>query len=215
MKFIGRFDGFAAGLALLGLVLLAGCGGGLGGVAGGGGDPLTFAADPIDVSNGTASEAGFDVVVDEPVTVERAFEVQGQSQEVVLEIHQLQLERSGREAPLSTVVFLSVPQVELLGQQLDLLQQVSPVSLLSRAQGESAALEAEQKIGERSVAMLGGQRTVEVYRGTAGEENRSARVKIYQTTFAHDGDTIVGIGVAPKDGDDGQSMLTVFEAIRR
>lgn len=199
-------------IGLVCLVLLAGCGG-LGGFLGGDGS-LTFTADPVTVDDAAVSEAGFEVKAEEEQTFERSFEVQGQSREVVMNTHMVHLIRSYQGAPLGNVVILSLPQISILGQQIEIAQRLNPTDLISQAQGSAGAIEQQQKIGERSVPILGAERTVEVFRGTAEQNGQSADVKIYLATFSHQGDTIITIGIVPQAADqDEDALLAVFEGI--
>ncbi|MFB6217977.1 MAG: DUF6517 family protein, partial [Halobacteriaceae archaeon] len=71
-----------------GLVVLAGCGGFVGG-----GGSLSFTADPVTVQESTVSASGFSVASDESFTFERTFEVAGQSRTVTLNADMVHLLR--------------------------------------------------------------------------------------------------------------------------
>jgi hypothetical protein len=197
---------FAVGL----LVVLAGCSGGLLGSG-----PLSFSAEPVHVANGTLDSTEYALVTDESITFERSFEVQGQSKEVVMNAHMVQLERSYQGAPLGSVVFLSMPQIKILGQQIDVIGRMDTTSLIEQAQGQSGDLQTDQKVDELSMSILGGQRTVEVFRGTSSQSGEEAKVRIYVTTFDHEGDTIVGVAVVPQQVDgQQQSIRTLFGGLQ-
>jgi hypothetical protein len=210
-------DGHAS-TGVLGVILVvvtAGCTGGLGGLGGGGG-PLSFSADAVSVSDEAVSETNFTQVADKPVTFERSVEVQGQTQEIVMESHMVQLERSYQGASLGHFVVLSLPQVEVLGQQLDIINRLDPMDLISQAQGQSGDIRAQQKIGEESVGILGSQRTVEIHRGTASQNGQETDVRIYLTTFNHQGDTILAVGIVPQtEEQDETAVKTLLGGIQR
>lgn len=197
------------------LLTTAGCVGGLTGGDGGVGGPLSFSADPISISEDAVSSTEFSVTTEKPITFEETFEVQGQSQTVEMNAHTVQLQRTYEGAPLGSMVLLSVPQVRILGQQIDVVERLDPESMVSRAQGESGDLQREQKIDEFSTQALGDNRTVEVYRGTAEREGSETKVRIYVTTFDHEGDTMIGVGIVPESaGSEEQSVRTLLGGLQ-
>jgi len=192
-------------LAVTALLASAGClgDGGLGGGS------LSFSAAPIHVSESAVAETPFEQVSDEPVSFDHTVEVQGQSQTVELDAHMVQLERTYQGAPLGTMVVLSVPQVRVLGQQVDLIERIGVTSLLSRARGDSTELQRDQKIDEFQTAALGGQRTVEVFRGTT-EEGGDADARIYLTQFGYGGDTILAVGILPQSAESERGAVATL-----
>jgi len=197
-------------LAVTALLASTGClgDGGLGGGS------LSFSAAPVHVSESAVGETPFEQVSDEPVSFEQTLEVQGQSQTVELDTHVVQLERTYQGAPLGSVVVLSVPQVRVLGQQLNLIERIGVTSLLSRARGESAALQREQKLDEFQTAALGSRRTVEVFRGTT-ENGGDVDARVYLTQFGHGGDTILAVGVVPESaGSEREAVTTLLGGLQ-
>lgn len=199
-------------LMLVSVLVLAGCAGGIGGLMGD--ESLTFTADEVTVAEGAVAGTNFTVASDEEIAFEQEFEVEDRSVAVTMNAHMVHLQRPYRGAPLGHVVVLSLPQIDVLGQNIDVAQQLNPAGLMSRARGSVGELEQNQKIGERSVGILGEQRTVEVYRGTVEQDGQSARVKIYMAAFDEDGNTIVGVGIVPQQASDQQDVMTVFKGIQ-
>lgn len=181
------------------LLTTAGCVGGmLGGEGGGVGGSLSFSASPISIADDAVDSTEFTLVEEKPVTFEQTFEVQGQSQTVEMNAHMVNLQRTYQGAPLGSMVLLSVPQIRILGQKIDVVERLDPESMVSRAKGESGDLQRQQKIDEFSTQALGANRTVEVYRGTSEREGSETKVRIYVTTFDHEGDTMVGVAIVPE-----------------
>ncbi len=202
-------------LVVIGLVTTAGCMGGLSGLLGNG-SSLTFTAGEIDVEEATVEDAAFEVEANKEIRFERSFEIQGQSKEVVINAHMVHLSRTYQGAPLGNVVFLSLPQISILGQSIDVAQRVEPTEFISQAEGSGVSIDQQQKIDEQSVTILGEPRTVEIYRGTANQGAQSVDVKIYTTSFGHEGDTIIAIGVIPQTAEQDQTaLLELFESIKR
>lgn len=197
-------------VGLVGMLLLAGCSGGLGGLVGD--ESLTFTADEVTVADSAVSNTDFTEAADKEIAFEEEFEVEGQSVEVSMNAHMVHLQRSYQGAPLGHAVVLSLPQIEVLGQRIDVVERINPADLMSRAQGSAGEIEREQKIGERSVEILGEQRTIEVFRGTAEQDGTSAPVKIYVGSFPYEGNTIVAVGIIPVEGDNQEEVLEIFGA---
>lgn len=197
---------------MVGLLLLAGCSGGVGGLMGD--ESLTFTADEVTVADSAVSNTDFTEAADKEIAFEEEFEVEGQTVEVTMNAHMVHLQRSYQGAPLGHAVVLSLPQIKVLGHRIDLVERLNPADLMSRAQGSVGEIDREQKIGERSVNVLGEQRTIEVFRGTAQQKGTSTRVKIYVGSFSYEGNTIVAIGLLPIEGDNQEEVLRVFGAIQ-
>ncbi|MFB6352970.1 MAG: DUF6517 family protein [Halobacteriales archaeon] len=198
---------------VLTLAVTAGCSG-LAGLAGGG--DLTFSAAPVGVADEAAAASGFRVASDESFRFERTVQVAGESRTVAVEADMVHLRRPSDGGPAARVVVVAVPDIEILGQQLELARRVGPLSLVGRATASVGGIQRDRKVGERSVAVLGENRTVEVYRGTARLDGRESPVRVYTASFAHEGDTIVAVGLAPRGGEDGWAAVRrVIEGIVR
>lgn len=195
-------------LGIVGLVLLAGCAGGLSDEA------MVFTASEITVDENAVREAGFSVTTDKEIVFEQEFAVQDQSVAVKLNTHMVHLQRSSMGAPLGHVVILAMPQIEVYGQQIEVIEQFDPVHLIDQAQDSVGEVERQQKIGERSVRILGEERIVEVYNGTAEQDAESTRVTIYVTTFEHADDTIIGVGIVPEETTEHQDVLLAFKSLQ-
>jgi hypothetical protein len=191
-------------------VASAGCGALLGG------GPLSFSAEPVSVSSDAAGSNGYEVVADSRYGFERSVDVAGQSRTVNVSGSAVTLQRGGNAAP-GTAVVLSVPTVEVPGAEISLVEQFGPVSLLGQAAGEGSLQRGEQ-IGQRQVSILGSERTVEIYSGTATQEGQDVDVRIHVATFTHDGDSIVAVAVTPTavagSGTD-EAVLGLFRGIER
>jgi len=201
-------------LSVVVLLVTAGCLGGLGGFVSGD-ESLSFSAGAISIPEDAVSESPFTLASDESVSFNQSVEAGGESRQVDMNVHMLHLQRSYQGAPLASVVVLSVPQVEVLGQQVDVTEEMDPGSLIGRAEGESGELQQDQKIGEESVQMMGEERTVEVFSGTTTRNGESADAEIHVATFDHEGDTIVAVGIVPQvaEGEEA-AVVDLLEAVQ-
>lgn len=195
-------------LGALGLVVMAGCAGGLSGEA------LVFTASEITVDETAVRQADFSVTTDKEIVFEQEFEVQDQSVAVELNTHMVHLQRSYTGAPLGLVMVLATPQIEILGEQIDIADQFDPIDLIGQAQDSVDKIERHQQIDEWSVRILGEEQIGEMYKGTAEQDAESAQVTIFVTTFEYDDDTISGVGIIPEETTDQQDVLVVFESLQ-
>ncbi|MFB6295762.1 MAG: DUF6517 family protein [Halobacteriales archaeon] len=196
------------------LLVTAGCLGGLGGFVSGD-QSLSFSAGAISIPQDTVSESPYTLASDKSVSFNQSIEAAGESRTVEMNVHMLHLKRSYQGAPLASVVALSVPQVEVLGQQINMTEQMDPASLIGQASSSSGELQRDQKIGEKSVRIMGQNRTVEVFSGTATRGGQSAKAKIYVVTFDHEGDTIVAAGIVPQVAEnEGSAVVNLLESLQ-
>lgn len=192
-------------LAVAALLLTAGCGELTGLVSGD--DSLSFTAGEVHVQESAISNSPFTLASDESMAFERTMEAGGESRTVEMNAHMVHLERSYEGAPLGSLVIVALPQVNILGQQIEVTEQIDSKSLVSDARSSSGELQQQQRLGERSVRILGQNRTVDVFSGTATGEGESADAQIYRANFDHEGDTIVAFGVIPQVASDDESAL--------
>lgn len=204
--------GHPRGAVVVLVLLTAGCTGLVGGTA-----DLTFTAGPVTVADAAVADSGFVVASDESFAFDESFEVAGEDRSVRVNADMVHLQRNYGMATPAHVVVLSTPDIELLGQQIELADRIGPLSLVDRASESVGELEREQKVRDHEVTVLGGPRTVEVYRGTAAQDGQEAVVLIFTASFTHDGDTIVVVGTTPVAAtDDAEAaVLLAIEGIER
>lgn len=196
------------------LLVTAGCLGGLGGFVSGD-ESLSFSAGAITIPEDAVSESPYTLASDESVSFDQSIEAAGESRTVEMNVHMLHMKRSYQGAPLASLVVLSLPQVEVLGQQVDVTEQTDPASLIGEAGASSGELQQNQKIGEETVEMMGEERTVEVFSGSTTRDGESADAKIYLATFDHEGDTIVAVGIVPQVAEDeGAAVVDLLESVQ-
>jgi hypothetical protein len=117
-------------------------------------------------------------------------------------------------APLGHVVVLAFPQLDILVQEISAAKQIDPISLIGQAQSQVEHLEREQHLTNFTTPVLGEDRTVEVYRGTMEQRSQSVRVKIYLVEFEHEDDSIVAVGILPRDAGDHQDVHDALQAVQ-
>lgn len=187
-------------------VLSSGC---LGGVADG---DFSFTASEVSVRDGAVAETGFEIRNAESIEVDRSVDVGGATRQVTISSHVVILRKEYGGAPTGHAVVLSTPKAGAFGQGLNPLGFVGEEELVSRIVSRTSAggIEGLNRSGNRSVRILGADRTVSVY--AARGENGDVRVVL--TRFAHGDDYIVGVGITPAGVSDGTAdVLGIFRGV--
>ena len=186
-----------AGLAVALLVLTGGCVGFLTGE-----ESLSFDAEPVEVTDDARSAAGYEAVRVEPMERNRSFTVAGQTRNVTVTNHVAAYQRAVDLGPLGTepfarVTVLATPQVEIAGRTLNPVGELSDRELATRLQSQYDSIEDVRFAGNRSVEILGADRTVSRFDATTTVAGAEVDLVLHVTKFRHGEDFIVGIGVHP------------------
>lgn len=187
------------GLAVVGLVALvalAGCS-----VLPGGGT-TSLDSSPATVSGGALSEAGYETVNVTTQTLSRNVSAAGQSRAVEVTTHTAVYARSpgagsGANSSGAGLVVLSVPGVEVANRTLNPLSEVSPSQVAEALSAGYSGVEVGDSLGNRSVRVLGSERTVTTFDGTATSNGTSLNLTVHATTFEHEGDFVLAVAVHP------------------
>ena len=145
-----------------------------------GDEPLEFEATQTTVPASTRDETGYEEQGVTENVIERTFEVGGQSQDVIVtnwqaeydkaievsDIADAPVEQSARAA-IFTV--LSTPQVSVLGQSFNPIEDMDSSELAGRVEGNFESVENLEQVGEEG-ALVAGQET------TAGEFSADAQL---------------------------------------
>ncbi|SEV91046.1 DUF6517 family protein [Halobacterium jilantaiense] len=188
----------AAALAVL--VALAGCGMLTG--------DLSYAASPATVDDATLDETGYEEANVAEQEVTREFEAAGQSRNVTVTNHVAMYERSvdvpvvGEQRAAVFGAFAS-PEVSVLGQSFNPIEDYSNRELVSLAQQQYSGLAVGDEVGTRSVTVLGESANVTMFDGEASIGGTSVDVFVHVTKVKHDGDYVVGVAIHPQalDGE--------------
>ena len=203
-----------ASLAVVLLVLVGGC---VGVLTSDG--SLAVEADPVEVADGPREDAGYETVREESMTVNRSFTVAGETRNVSVTNHVAAYGRAVELGPLSTepyarVTVLSTPQVEVAGRTLNPVGELSDRELATRLQSQYDSIEDVRPAGNRTVEILGEDRTVSQFDATTTVAGTEVDLRLHVTKFRHGEDVVVAIGVHPARLDDeGDRVRTMFRGI--
>jgi hypothetical protein len=200
-----------ATLALALATMTAGCGFLLGT------DALEFAASPVSVSDQAVSETGYQETALTARNVTQNVTVADQRRTVRIVNHLGQYERSvqlpGLEGsePAAALLALSSPEVNVAGQTLNPIEGLEERELLSRFSSSYEGLSVGQQVDNRSVQVLGADRSVSKYEGTATLAGAELDVYVHVTEFKHGDDFVAVVAIYPQSlRDEEETVRTLL-----
>lgn len=206
----GRQAAAATALALL--LVASGCIGFLSG-----NEPLMLEASEGSVSASAVSDAGYEHARSETVTVNRTFEVAGQTREVQAINHLTEYHKSvdvgvlGGERKAAVFVVFTTPQVEIAGRTFNPVGEMSNRELLDELQSKYDAIEVGTQVGSDDVRTLGTDATVDTFDGSARLAGVGIDVRFQITKVRHDEDFVIAIGIYPaKLPGEGENVRTLI-----
>lgn len=191
-------------VALAVLVALAGCGMLTG--------DLSFSASPATVDDATLEDTGYEEANVSEQVVTREFSAAGQSKNVTVTNHVAMYERSvdvpvlGEQRAAVFGAFAS-PEVSVLGQSFNPIEDYSDRELAALAQDQYSGLTVGDQVGTRSVTVLGKSANVTKFDGEAAIGGSTVDVYVHVTKVKHDGDFVVAIAIYPQALDGEQESV--------
>jgi predicted small lipoprotein YifL len=186
------------------LVALAGCGMLTG--------DLSFSASPATVDDATLEDTGYEEANVSEQEVTREFSAAGQSRNVTVTNHVAMYERSV-DVPVvgeqRAAVFgaFATPEVSVLGQSFNPVEDYSNRELAALAQDQYSGLTVGDEVGTRSVTVLGESANVTKFDGEASIGSSTVDVYVHVTKVKHDGDYVVGVAIHPQALDGEQETV--------
>ncbi|WP_277553350.1 DUF6517 family protein [Halobaculum limi] len=199
-------------LALGGLTATSGC---LSAITGSG--ALEFSASVASVPDSTLESTGFQEYRVEPLPVTREFTVAGETREVKVTNQLAQYDKAaelaGERLRAAMFVVLSTPAVEIAGQTLNPVGELSTRELARRMLTRYDGISNLQSDGEETVQVLGTDTTVGLFTADATiSEGVTTTVRLHVSEAVQaGGDFVVTIGAYPTllsgQADDVRTMM--------
>lgn len=183
------------------------------------GNTPTFESSEANVSESALEESGYQASASETQNVTRNVSAAGQERTVRVTNHVTQYNRSMSLGPfgdqeLGRFVVFTTPEVDVAGQTMNPAADWSERRILEEVATEYASLDDISHEDNRTVSVLGSERSVEQFSGTTTIEGSEIDVFIHVTKFQHEGDVVVGIGVHPQQLPEEQNRQDLlFEGI--
>jgi hypothetical protein len=189
----------AVAVTLAAMLAASGCMGILGG-------PVSFSASPATVADATLEETGYEETNVSESEISREFSAAGQSKNVTvtnqIAMYERRVEVLGMSQRAAVVGVFATPQVEVLGQTFNPIEDYSDRRLVNLAQQQYSGLSVGESVGTRTINMLNESTEVTKFSGQADIGGSSVDVYVHVTRVRHDGDIVVGIAVYPQQLDD-------------
>lgn len=167
-------------------------------------EELTFEATPATVAQSVADGQGYDHVETREFTMERTFEVAGQSRDVTTVNHSAEYEKPV-DTPFGSIraaVFaaLSTPKVEVLGETFNPVGDMSTAELAERIQERYEALENLEHVDDGTVTVLNRETTRSRFRGDGDPGlGVTLTVEVHITEAVESGDDyVLCVGAFPR-----------------
>lgn len=190
------------------------------------GDGTEFEASTASVSQAALEETGYEDTGTQNRSLERTFEAAGQSRTVSVVNWQHRYEKTidlsmvgMGEQRAGTFSAVTSPQVEVAGQDLNPLGEMSPSDILQRAQGNLQGIEDVGKVGSTDATMLGETVTVSEFRGSARLSNSGGEVDVvlFVTEAVETGeDFALAVGGYPEalDSQERSNVMAMIEGVQ-
>jgi hypothetical protein len=183
------------------------------------GETVAFEAEPAAVDDAALETTGYDEARAEAQTVTRNVSVVGQERTVRITNHVAEYNRSVDFGPLgelelARLIVLSTPGATVAGQSLNPLASQSNRRLVERLVQRTGRISDVESQGNRTVQILGEDRTVSEFTGTSEVQGQEIDVRLHATSFEHDGDVIVAIAVHPERIDERDRVDTLMGAVQ-
>ncbi|WP_254764225.1 DUF6517 family protein [Natrinema marinum] len=184
------------------LALTAGC---LDFVLGNG--PLEFNADRVAPTDGALEETGYQEKEVREESLDRTVELPGGverdvSASIWASVYTKQVEYAGQKREGAAFAAVSVPGMEIAGRSVNPIDDMSNKELLERfmsqVETEQGAIEDITHEGSFQLEILGDSRTVDTFIGESELEGQTIEIELKLTSFDHEGDLPVLIGLYPK-----------------
>jgi hypothetical protein len=179
-----------------------------------GNESLAFEADPATVSDSALDETGYEEQSVEPYTIEETFSAVGQERTVEVTNHLAKYERAVDLGPLGrqrAAVFtvLASPNVEIAGESFNPIDDWSTRKILDQFDSQYEGLSVGSQAGSSTATLLGAERAVERYEGTASLSGQEVEVYVEITgdAIADGGDFVVPVAVYPQRLDGEQETV--------
>lgn len=179
-------------------------------------DATTFSANPAEVADSAATDAGYEHEGTESRTDEREFA--GETVEVTshfgryhrsLEIPAVGEKRAGVFATIAT------PKVNVAGKEFNPVGEMDDEEIVGYLQDQYSQLSIEGTRGRRTVQTLGSSEEVTTFAGRATlADGIDLDVLLDVAKFEHGDDFVVVVGIYPEDlPDEGDRVTTMIEGL--
>lgn len=178
------------------------------------GDDLSFSASPASVSDAALTSTGYEKNQTRQQSLEKEFSVGGESRTVGITNHYAEYDRSIDLSGLgigsqraATFTAATTPQVEVLGETFNPIDDMSWEEILGRAQGRYGGIEDLEQVATFDTTLLGKETTVRRFHGSAelGGTGQNVDIELQvPDVVKSNGDFAFAVGGYPQQLADGE-----------
>lgn len=186
-----------------------------------GNEALSFSSDPVTVADQTVSNTGYEETNVTAENATRNFSAAGETRTVRVVNHlaqyerQVQLSTIGESQPAAVVVVLSSPEIDVAGQTLNPISGLDERQILDKFSSSYEGLTVGQRVDNRTVQSLDGERTLSKFEGTATLAGTEQDVYVHVTKYKHESDFVTAVAIYPQslegEEDTVVTLLNNFE----
>jgi hypothetical protein len=168
------------------------------------GQTTEFDASPASVNEETVESTGYQGGNTTTEKIQRNVSVAGQNRTIKITNHITQYSRSGTQSQgdieisipeVSRFIIISTPGAETAGQTLNPAASWDNRRIVDEVAQRVDAIEDVTYVGNRTTESLGDSREVTVFNGTTQLSGEAVDVRIHLTSFEHEGDVLIAVGV--------------------
>lgn len=183
------------------------------------GETVAFEAEPATVDSAVLDSTGYEENRSESQTITRNVTVVGQERTIRITNHVSEYRKGIDLGPLGEIelaraIVLSTPGAQVAGQTLNPAASWSNRRLVEEVVQRSEGVSDVSFESNRTVQILGEARTVSTFSGTTTVQGQEIDVLVHVTSFEHEGDVVVAVGVHPERIDEQNNVDTMFGGIR-
>jgi len=186
-------------------------------------EPLEFEATPAQVPDGVLAETGYEENGVDAIEIERSFDVAGDERTVTVTNQQAQYEKTidaeielPDRLPGAAFTTLTTPNIEVVGQELNPVADMSNEELLDRIQSRYDGLENVEIDAEDTVTVLGETTTRTRFLAETRFGGNSVELYLHVSNpVENDEEFVAGAGAHPRFlSSEESAILTMMEAIQ-
>lgn len=182
-------------------------------------DALRFSASPATVRDPVVSESSYEETSVSEQVITREFGAANQTRTVEVANQLAQYERQVDLGPLGSkraavAVSFTSPEVEVATETFNPIEGMSEREILQQFDSQYESISVGDRVGSRSVTVLGQSRSLAKFEGTAQLAGTDADVFVHGSKFKHGSDFVVTVAIYPRrlDGEEGR-VVTLLNGL--
>lgn len=183
-------------------------------------EPLVVAAEEATVPEDALLATGYQLKRREPQTIYEEVSAAGQSREVEATNHVVTYRKAAALPAVGSIdpsvfAIVTTPVVEIVGQELNPVGELSRQEILELVSGEYGSISSPTEIGSSTVSMVETETAVTAFTADSTVEGQTIEVIAHVGTARSADDFVVGVAIYPEQfrSTEEPTSLSLYEAI--